>query len=66
MRFSEKLNILLMRKGIKGKQVAEVIGVTDACVSRWRQGQTYPRCIELYKLAHMLGVTMEWLIKEDV
>lgn len=66
MKFREKLNILMMKKRLKGRQVAEYVGVSAACVSRWRQGQTYPRCIELYKLARVLGVTMEYLIEEDV
>lgn len=64
--FRDKLNTLLKEKKIKGFQVAERIGVTKTCVSRWRQGRSYPRSIELYRLAQLLGVTMEYLIKEDV
>ena len=65
MNFVEKLNALLKKKKLRGYQVAEQIGVTKTCVSRWRQGHSYPRSIELYRLAQLLGVTMEELIKED-
>lgn len=64
--FREKLNKLIKQKKIRGYQIAESIGISPAAVSRWRQGQSFPRCIELYKLSKVLGVTMEELIEEDV
>lgn len=66
MTFRKKLNKLLKEKKIRGYQVAESIGISPAAVSRWRQGQSFPRCIELYKLSKVLGVSMEYLIEEDV
>lgn len=65
VRFPEKLNRLMKDKRLKGKQIAEAIGVSDNAVSRWRNGQTFPRSIELMRLARLLGVTMEWLIEDE-
>ena len=66
MKFADKLNVLMRKKRLKGLDIAAACGVTASCVSWWRQGRSYPRSIELYRLAQLLGVTMEYLIKEDV
>ena len=65
MSFQEKLNDLMRQRGLRGRQVSREVGVSDNAVSRWRNGQTYPRSIELLHLARVLGVTMEELIGEE-
>lgn len=65
MSFSEKLNTIMKEKKLKGSDIVKSIGVSDNAVSRWRNGQTFPRSIELMRLARLLGVTMEWLIEDE-
>lgn len=40
--FAENLKGIMKEKGIEQKTLAQVIGVSDAAVSFWLNGQKYP------------------------
>jgi ribosome-binding protein aMBF1 (putative translation factor) len=46
--------------------LAEAIGLSGHHnVHRWEKGHHFPRVPELYRLARLLGVTIDWLVAGD-
>lgn len=71
MNFSENLNRLLKEKNLSLKWVSERTGIARTTLSEWSAGRKPTLCLELLKLAEVLGVTLEYLItgknpEEDV
>jgi transcriptional regulator with XRE-family HTH domain len=54
-----KLDSIKEKTGIRGRQVAELVGATPQTVSRWQQGRVDPRPSHLNRL-----LTLEWLASE--
>lgn len=46
-------------------QAADLIGVTDATISQWENGETRPKTSRLAKVAEVYGCTIDELLKED-
>ena len=56
----------LRRQGsITQEQLAEMLGVTCAAVSKWERGETYPDITLLFPLAHFFQVTVDELMGFD-
>lgn len=58
--------IKLIRKtmGITQEELAKRIGVTQGTVAQWEKGLTHPAFDKLPKVADVLGVTVDELIKK--
>jgi transcriptional regulator with XRE-family HTH domain len=54
-----KLESIKEKTGIRGNQVAELVGTTPQTVSRWQQGRVDPQPNHLNRL-----LTLEWLASE--
>jgi transcriptional regulator with XRE-family HTH domain len=54
-----KLESIQDKSGIRGREVAELVGATPQTVSRWRQGRVDPQPTHLNRL-----LTLEWLVSE--
>jgi transcriptional regulator with XRE-family HTH domain len=54
-----KLESIKEKTGIRGRQVAELVGATPQTVSRWQQGRVDPQPSHLSRL-----LTLEWLASE--
>jgi transcriptional regulator with XRE-family HTH domain len=54
--FGEWLDVTLSNKGIRGRTLAEAIGVHDSAVSRWRSGVGGPTAESIEPMAELLGV----------
>ena len=61
MSFSQRLNALLKKRNLKGKDLAKVIGVTPSAVSRWRNAISDPDEENLKKIADALDVDLREL-----
>lgn len=55
------LKIAIIKKDLNGVKIAEVMGVTEATVSRWVNGKGIPNFEQLIKLADLLGVSLDYL-----
>lgn len=51
MDISQKIRVLRKRKGLKQEELAEIVGVTQATVSRWELGQQFPEYPHLIALS---------------
>ena len=54
-----KLNSIKDKAGIRGREVAHLVGATPQTVSRWQQGRVDPQPSHLSRL-----LTLEWLASE--
>lgn len=55
---------LRIRANLTQVQLAEAVGVKQACVSIWESGRSFPRRSLWPKLAHALNCTVEELLTE--
>lgn len=54
-----------LRAGMKPKEVAQALGVTDVSVYFWEIGKTYPTAEKLKTLAKLYGCTVDKLLEEE-
>lgn len=63
MEISEKIKLLRAQKGLTLEQVGDYVGVSKATVLKWENGAIQNmRRDKIIKLAHVLGVTPEYLL----
>lgn len=60
--FSERLKLLLKESKYTQKQVADLIGITEAALSRYMTSERIPRPKILANLATALGTTTDYLL----
>lgn len=61
----QKIKSFRLKKGVKQKDFALMLGVTPQAISGWERGVTYPQ-VELYeKIATTLEVPKSWLFFEE-
>lgn len=60
--FGNFICMLRERKGLTQQDVADILGVTPAAVSKWENGSSKPRVEMLFRLAKLLGVRTEELL----
>lgn len=54
-----KLDSIKDKAGIRGREVADLVGATPQTISRWQQGRVDPQPSHLSRL-----LTLEWLASE--
>lgn len=59
----ERIKELSRQKGITQRQLAELIGCTEAAISHYIKGDRVPRANVLTKMATVLGTTSEYLMQ---
>jgi transcriptional regulator with XRE-family HTH domain len=60
--FAKRFREELARNGIKQKELAQRIGVTEASLSRYANGFRTPRSTTMIKIAEALHITPEYLM----
>lgn len=61
--FEKMLKECRERKGYTQKELAELVGVTQAAIAQFELGSTLPNIKTAVRLAEILGVTCEQLVK---
>lgn len=61
-KFSERLSEFLREEKISQRQFAANIGVTAACVSYWRSGKKQPTAENLYLIAKVYNLSVDFLL----
>lgn len=59
----ERIKELSRKKGITQRQLAELIGCTEAAISHYIKGDRVPRANVLTKMATVLDTTSEYLMQ---
>ncbi len=65
MNFSEKLHTLRKEKRYSQEEFAELIGVSRQAISKWESGQSYPELNNLILISQILGVSIDYLVKDE-
>ena len=65
MEFHEKLQILRGQRGLTQEELAKVLFVSRAAISKWESGRGYPNVETLKAIAKFFGVTIDELLSGD-
>lgn len=63
--FSARFNEAIIKRGLKKKDFAALLGILPGTVSRYSKGKNLPTSDELFRMAKILGVTMDYLMGDD-
>ncbi len=64
MIFSEKLQILRKNKGLTQEALSEKLNVSRQAVAKWESGQAYPDISNLISISDLMGVTVDYLVRD--
>lgn len=62
MEFNEKIKNLRIEKGLKQKEVAKILGVSQTCYAGYEQGYREPDFKTLKKLVVIFDVSADYLL----
>ena len=65
MEFHEKLQELRKQKGLTQEELAQVLYVSRAAISKWESGRGYPNIDSLKAIANFFGVTVDQLLSGE-
>ena len=65
MTFSERISALRKQKGWSQEELAEKLMVTRQAVSKWESAQSMPDLDKLVQLSEALGVSTDYLLKDE-
>lgn len=66
MKISEKILLLIRRKGMTQKNVAKKLGVKPVTISGYVRGTFLPSVAMLWQLSRLLGVSTDYLLDESL
>lgn len=66
MNFAEKILGLRTKSGLSQEALAEKLMVSRQAVSKWESGVTLPETEKLIIISNMFGVSLDYLLKEDL
>ena len=58
--FGNQLEMILKKKGILQKELADKIGCTDVTLSKWKKKSETIKCLELEEISKVLGVSITY------
>lgn len=65
MEFNEKLQELRKQKGLTQEELAQVLFVSRAAISKWESGRGYPNIDSLKAIANYFTITVDELLSSD-
>ena len=66
MTLSEKLYNLRRKQGLSQEGLAEKLDCSRQVISKWENGTTTPDAEMLQKYSELFGVSIDYLVKEDI
>jgi transcriptional regulator with XRE-family HTH domain len=66
MELKDKLQMMMIRRGLNGQRLARASGVSDSEISRILQGKSRPGLDNAYRLARSIGVTLDFLADDSL
>ena len=62
LNFAARFYDAIKKIGIKQKELAKHVNISEATLSVYKSGNRVPNTEELYRLANFFGVSMDWLV----
>ena len=66
MTLPEKLYYLRRKQGLSQEGLAEKLDCSRQAISKWENGTTMPDAVMLQKYSELFGVSIDYLVKEDI
>ena len=66
MHIGSKLAAARKAQNLTQEQLAERLGVSRQAVSRWESNTSYPETDKIVRMARILGVSCDYLLREDI
>ena len=66
MSIGNKLAEARKKQNLTQEQLAERLGVTRQAVSRWESGAAYPETDKIVRMARLLNVSCDYLLRDDI
>lgn len=63
--FAQQLTLLRESRGLKKKELAEILNVSAPCISQYEKGVTMPSHDTLSRIAQYFGVSVDFLIASE-
>lgn len=63
---SEKLYQLRKKSGLSQEQLAEQLNVSRQAISKWESGSAFPESEKLIIISNYFGVSVDYLLKDEV
>ena len=63
--FAKRLTQLRESKDLKKNQLADILNVSDSCISQYESGRSMPGCDILVRIAQHFGVSVDYLLGND-
>ncbi|MBQ4036579.1 MAG: L-serine ammonia-lyase, iron-sulfur-dependent, subunit alpha [Clostridia bacterium] len=64
--FSEKIRFLRKKNRLSQEELGRKVGVSNRAVSKWENGQSLPSTDTLLSVATVLGVTLDYFLKNEI
>lgn len=64
--FAQRLKKLRNEKGLSTRALGEILGVSNATISRYETGKRDPDLLVVNKIANYFNVSIEYLCGEDI
>ena len=64
--FGNLITALRIGRGFSQFQLGKLLGVSDKAVSKWENGNAKPRISTCYRLADILGVSLDELLSQAI
>ena len=65
MALSDRIKNCRQSAGLSQEKVAELVGVSRQAVTKWETGQSAPSTEKLFRLAEILGTTVDFLLADE-
>ena len=65
MALGERIKTCRQSAGLSQEKVAELVGVSRQAVTKWETGQSAPSTENLFRLAEILGTTVDFLLADE-
>ena len=65
MALDERIKTCRQSAGLSQEKLAELVGVSRQAVTKWETGQSAPSTENLFRLAEILGTTVDFLLTEQ-
>lgn len=63
--FGERLRVAREERGMSQRELSELVGLSNAMITKYEKGETDPGSTNLLKIARALNVTPAWLMAWD-
>lgn len=66
MDFGNKIQLQRKKKGMTQEELGEELNVSRQTITKWESNQSFPEIKKIIKLSYFFGVTIDYLLKDEI